>query len=87
MIAQTKSRAELARYIENLEEVCFLLSCQITLADWEVLSDEQKELLADAIDRTGQRIDAREGIEPDDPLAYSPEVRWWRDEEAPPLAA
>lgn len=73
--------------VTQLEEVCFLLSCQITLADWEVLSDEQKELLADAIDRTGQRIDAREGIEPDDPLAYSPEVRWWRDEEAPPLAA
>lgn len=79
MIAQTKSRADLASYIEKLEEVTFLLSCQITLADWEVLSDEQKELLADVIDTVGPRIDEREGLAPDDELAYEPETRWWRD--------
>lgn len=68
--------------VEQLEEVCFLLSCTITLADWEVLSEEQKELLADAIDHTAARIDAREGVGPGDPLAYRPEVRWWRTDQA-----
>jgi len=68
--------------VEQMEEVCFLLSYTIIPTDWEVLSDRQKDLLAGGIDHTATRIDAREGNRPDDPLAYTPEVRWWRTDQA-----
>lgn len=63
----------------ELEEVCFILSSLITPADWSNLSTRQKDILADAIDRTAARIDAAEGIDPTDELAYLPEPRPWRE--------
>ena len=56
----------------------FLLSVQVDLEDWDVLTDEQKEVLADAIDASAARANAAEGLEPGDDLAYEPEPRWWR---------
>ncbi|MPV50157.1 hypothetical protein GCG21_09090 [Pseudactinotalea sp. HY160] len=65
----------------ELEEICFVLSSLIRVTDWEHLSDRQKDVLADAIDRTAARIDAAEGIDPGDELAYLPEPRPWRTDQ------
>ena len=50
----------------------------MTGEDWDMFTDEQKDLIADAIDASGERANRAEGLSPGDDLAYEPEPRWWR---------
>lgn len=66
--------------VEDRQDTIFLLSAPVDLEDWNVLTDEQKEILADAIAAPGARSDAAEDPGRGDELAFGPEPCWWRDQ-------
>lgn len=65
----------------DLKRILFLLAAEVPISAWDCLDNREKEILADVVDETGRRLDTQEGIDPGDELAYTPEPRWWREDE------
>lgn len=63
---------------DSLESILFKLSHEITILSWCVLTDPEKEILADIVDARGAAANAALGLDESDELAYGPEDRWWR---------